>query len=50
MKRKYTTSLEEEIIKDLKKKAVDLGVRPNVIIESLLEKFLYGKESNISNC
>jgi len=40
MRKKFTTSLEEDLIIELKKRAIDERTKPNLIIEKLLRDYL----------
>ena len=42
MKKKFTTNIDEELLKEVKKKAIEKDINVNEIIELLLKKYLKG--------
>ena len=46
MKAKFTTNINEELLKEIKKKAIEEGRNVNDIIEEQLEKYLEEGEVN----
>lgn len=40
MKKKFTTTIDEKLLKNLKKKAIEEGKNVNTILEELIKKYL----------